>query len=62
MGGGTGWEIREAHIAYGGVAPVTIMARKTEEALRGQLLNQDTLTAALAALKQDVFVTPGAPG
>eukprot|EP00884_Botryococcus_braunii_P020051 jgi/Botrbrau1/672/Bobra.0161s0055.1 len=57
-----GWEIADAHIAYGGVAPLTVMARKTEKALRGRPLDQETLSTALAALREDVFVNPGAPG
>lgn len=57
-----GWIIQDAHIAFGGVAPKTIMAPKTEAALKGQPLSDATLKAALAAVREDVFVTPGAPG
>jgi hypothetical protein len=38
------------------------MAPKTEAALKGQPLSDATLKAALAAVREDVFVTPGAPG
>ncbi len=49
-------------MAYGGVAPKTIMARRVEAALKGQPLSQATLDKALAAVAEDVNITPNAPG
>ena len=38
------------------------MARKAQAAMEGQPLNQDTLSAALSAVSEDVVITPQAPG
>jgi hypothetical protein len=56
------WLVEEAAIAYGGVAPKTIMAQRTQAALLGQPWSEATLRAALAAVAQDVNITPNAPG
>lgn len=56
------WTVEEARVAYGGVAPKTIMARRVEAALKGQPLTQATLDAALAAVAEDVNIKPNAPG
>ncbi|WIA42814.1 hypothetical protein OEZ86_008746 [Tetradesmus obliquus] len=56
------WLVADVGIAYGGVAPKTIMAEKAMAALRGQPWNQATLDAALVALREDVNVAPTAPG
>ncbi len=57
-----GWVISEAHIAYGGVAPKTIMAARTQAALEGKPFTDDTLQSALKAVAEDVNITPNAPG
>ena len=49
-------------MAFGGVAAKTIMAPRTEAALRGLLWDQKALSAALQALQQDVDITANAPG
>lgn len=49
-------------MAYGGVAAKTIMARRVEAALKGQPWTQTTLNKALAAVAEDVNITPNAPG
>ncbi|BDA44652.1 Xanthine dehydrogenase [Coccomyxa sp. Obi] len=56
------WTVEEVGVAYGGVAPKTIMARRVEAALKGQPLTQATLEKALAAVAEDVNITPNAPG
>uniref|UniRef100_A0A383W3H7 xanthine dehydrogenase n=1 Tax=Tetradesmus obliquus TaxID=3088 RepID=A0A383W3H7_TETOB len=56
------WLVADVGIAYGGVAPKTIMAEKAMAALRGQPWNKATLDAALVALREDVNVAPTAPG
>ena len=57
-----GWIISEAHIAYGGVAPKTIMATRTKAALDGKPFTDATLQLALKAVAEDVNITPNAPG
>ncbi|KAF8057662.1 XDH1 [Scenedesmus sp. PABB004] len=60
--GAAGWVVAEAGIAYGGVAPKTIMAAKTMAALVGKPWCQATLDGALDALRGDVSVPATAPG
>ncbi|EFN53303.1 hypothetical protein CHLNCDRAFT_136969 [Chlorella variabilis] len=59
---GGGWVVGEAAIAYGGVAPLTIMAPKTMAALTGKPIDGAALEAALAAVQEDVKMAPNAPG
>ncbi|KAK9811378.1 hypothetical protein WJX72_002855 [[Myrmecia] bisecta] len=56
------WEIEAAKIAYGGVAPKTIMAPLAQKALVGELLEQFTLDRAIRAVGQDVRINKDAPG
>jgi len=56
------WIAEEVKIAYGGVAPKTIMAPKVHAALKGQPWTGETLNNALEAVAQDVNITPNAPG
>lgn len=56
------WVAQEVEVAFGGVAAKTIMAPRTEAALRGLLWDQKALSAALQALQQDVDITANAPG
>lgn len=60
--GAGGWQAAEVSIAYGGVAPRSIMAVKTAATMQGRPLDQDTLQAALAAVAEDVNIAPNAPG
>ena len=57
-----GWVISEAHVSYGGVAPKTIMATRTQSALQGKPFTDATLQSALKAVAEDVNITPNAPG
>ena len=52
----------DVHLAFGGVAPKTISAPKTEALLRGQPWTEEKLTAALGTLSEDVWISPDAPG
>ena len=52
----------DVHLAFGGVAPKTITAPKTEALLRGQPWTEEKLTAALETLSEDVWISPDAPG
>lgn len=54
--------IQEAKLAYGGVAPKTIMAPKAAAALNGSTLSHATLKAAVAAVAEDVQISANAPG
>ena len=56
------WIAEEVSIAYGGVAPKTIMAPKVMAALKGQPWTGETLKKALEAVAEDVNITPNAPG
>ena len=49
-------------IAYGGVAPKTIMATRTAAAIQGHALDEHTLHSALEAVAEDVNIAPNAPG
>ena len=56
------WVADDVHLAFGGVAPKTITAPKTEALLRGQPWTEDNVTAALKTLAEDVWISPDAPG
>ncbi|PSC76668.1 Xanthine dehydrogenase [Micractinium conductrix] len=57
-----GWQIAEASIAYGGVAPLTVMAPQTTAALQGRAIDGAALEAGLAAVQQDIQISANAPG
>eukprot|EP00850_Spirogloea_muscicola_P006424 SM000030S11433 [mRNA] locus=s30:612063:618646:- [translate_table: standard] len=57
-----GWFVEDASIAFGGVAALTISAKKTEAALAGAPWTRATLDAALESLRNDVVVADTAPG
>ena len=54
--------VEEVAIAYGGVAPKTIMATRVQAALLGKPWCEATLEAGLAAVAEDVNIAPNAPG
>ncbi|GLC34818.1 hypothetical protein PLESTB_001167600 [Pleodorina starrii] len=56
------WVVEEAAVAFGGVAPRAIMAPAVAAALVGKPWDQDTLKAALEAVRQDVALIENAPG
>ncbi|EFJ45339.1 hypothetical protein VOLCADRAFT_63971 [Volvox carteri f. nagariensis] len=56
------WVVEEAAVAFGGVAPRAIMAPSVAAALVGKPWDQETLQAALAAVRQDVVLVENAPG
>ena len=56
------WIADDISIAYGGVAPKTIMAPKVQAAIKGQPWTGETLKKALQAVAEDVNITPNAPG
>lgn len=54
--------VKEASLAYGGVAAVTLAAPKTEAALIGQPWTAATLQLALKTIPQDIVISDSAPG
>ena len=54
--------VSDASIAYGGVAPLSLCARKTEEFLIGKNWNKDLLQDALKVIQSDVVIKEDAPG
>lgn len=46
--------ITEARLAYGGVAPMPLIAKRAEESLRGKLLTPDTVRAAARIAAEEV--------
>mmetsp|Transcript_8455 Transcript_8455/g.24854 ORF Transcript_8455/g.24854 Transcript_8455/m.24854 type:complete len:1474 (-) Transcript_8455:307-4728(-) len=59
---GSAWRVKDAALAFGGLAPTTILAPKAAAALVGQEWSHDTFAAAADALRAEVRVPPGAPG
>lgn len=56
------WVIEDVSIAYGGVAPLTVMAKETAGVLRGKPLTDDLVEAALASVAKEISVPDNAPG
>lgn len=54
--------VSDASIAYGGVAPLSLCARKTEEFLIGKKWNKGLLQDALKVIQRDVLIKEDAPG
>ncbi|KAF6158613.1 hypothetical protein GIB67_040127 [Kingdonia uniflora] len=59
---GEKWLVKDASIAYGGVAPVSLLASKLESYLIGKRWDQDLLTCALRILEEDILINENAPG
>jgi xanthine dehydrogenase/oxidase len=59
---GADWEVEDAAFAFGGVAAKSIMAPRIAAALKGRPLGAETLRLALAAVAEDVAISPDAPG
>lgn len=54
--------VSDASIAFGGVAPASLCARKTEEFLIGKNWNKSLLQDALKVIQSDVLIKEDAPG
>lgn len=54
--------VSDASVAFGGVAPVTFCARKTEEFLIGKSWSKSLLQDALKVIQSDVIIDEDAPG
>lgn len=57
-----GWVVSDASIAYGGVAPLSLSAKRTKNFLIGKSWNQEMLQGALKVLQEDVLLKDDAPG
>ncbi|XP_059473955.1 xanthine dehydrogenase [Neocloeon triangulifer] len=55
-------KVESLQVAFGGMAPTTILAAKTSAALQGREWNDQTLEAALDLLVSEIPLHPGAPG
>eukprot|EP00271_Cylindrocystis_brebissonii_P015376 TRINITY_DN3802_c0_g1_i1.p1 TRINITY_DN3802_c0_g1~~TRINITY_DN3802_c0_g1_i1.p1 ORF type:complete len:1384 (-),score=303.69 TRINITY_DN3802_c0_g1_i1:1396-5484(-) len=60
-GDGT-WLVTDASLAYGGVAALSVSAKKTEAFLEGKPWTKETLEEALAVLRTDIIIPDTAPG
>ena len=54
--------IKDVNICYGGLAPVTKMARKTMASLRGKSLDEETMRDTLGVICEEFDLPPNAPG
>ncbi|XP_041351962.1 xanthine dehydrogenase/oxidase-like [Gigantopelta aegis] len=54
--------IKDMALAFGGMAPVTVMATNTTEKLRGSTWDSDLVSTACSLLADDLPLTPDAPG
>lgn len=54
--------IEDINVAYGGMAPTTVTAKKTRAVLRGLVWNEAMLEKAYAGLIEDLPLSPSAPG
>jgi xanthine dehydrogenase/oxidase len=56
------WEIEDVSIAFGGMAPKTVMARKTMDALIGKPFDSSTFEAARKVLQDEFHMPDDVPG
>nr|DAD29838.1 TPA_asm: hypothetical protein HUJ06_031306 [Nelumbo nucifera] len=56
------WSVADASIVYGGVAPLSISASKTQLFLSGKTWNQELMQGALGVLENDIVLMQDAPG
>jgi xanthine dehydrogenase/oxidase len=54
--------VENAALAFGGMAPTTVMALRTAEVLKGRVWNEETLQLVLDSLVNEMTLDPGAPG
>ncbi|BBM98107.1 xanthine dehydrogenase/oxidase [Marchantia polymorpha subsp. ruderalis] len=59
---GEGWTVSDASLAYGGVGATCVIAKKTEEFLKGKEWTLATMDRALSLIPEDVKIGDGAPG
>lgn len=59
---GTNWKISDVSIVFGGVAPVSLIASRTESALIGKIWDRTLLQNTLKILAEDAPLSEDAPG
>ncbi|ONK76222.1 uncharacterized protein A4U43_C03F25280 [Asparagus officinalis] len=59
---GKNWKVSDVSIVYGGVAPVSLIASRTENALIGKIWDRTLLQDTLNTLREDVPLSEDAPG
>ncbi|GAV73021.1 Fer2 domain-containing protein/FAD_binding_5 domain-containing protein/Ald_Xan_dh_C domain-containing protein/Fer2_2 domain-containing protein/Ald_Xan_dh_C2 domain-containing protein/CO_deh_flav_C domain-containing protein [Cephalotus follicularis] len=59
---GDEWVVLDASIVYGGVAPLSLCATKTQEYLIGKRWSYELLQGALKVLQTDISIKEDAPG
>jgi xanthine dehydrogenase/oxidase len=60
--GGDGWDIKEAILAFGGMAPKSIIALKASEFLTGKNWNPETFQEAYGLLRDELKLPENVPG
>ena len=63
-GGATsaGWAVVDCSLAYGGMAPTTILAAKTATAMKGQAWSLDAVQALFPCLREEMALPASVPG
>mmetsp|Transcript_34636 Transcript_34636/g.58034 ORF Transcript_34636/g.58034 Transcript_34636/m.58034 type:complete len:1370 (-) Transcript_34636:596-4705(-) len=56
------WIVTDMSLAYGGMAPLSICAKKSEALLIGKPWNERTLQDVMKTLEEDLPLSPNAPG
>lgn len=56
------WIVQDSCLAYGGVAAMVAVAKRTQEFLRGKPWSRETLDQALGLLEQEIHMADNAPG
>uniref|UniRef100_A0A9J2Q8P4 xanthine dehydrogenase n=1 Tax=Ascaris lumbricoides TaxID=6252 RepID=A0A9J2Q8P4_ASCLU len=56
------YEVLNARIAYGGMAPITKFAQRTSKAIVGKKWNRHLLELAISKLGEEFVLSPGVPG
>ncbi|XP_069035574.1 xanthine dehydrogenase/oxidase [Lepisosteus oculatus] len=55
-------KVKELHLSYGGMAPITVLAKKTCKQLTDREWTEDLLQEALSSLSTEMSLDPSAPG
>lgn len=56
------WVVEDAGLGFGGMAPTTVAAPKTEAFLKGKVWSEATVRAAMAVLREDLPLPANVPG
>src|SRR3546814_896670 len=56
------WRIEDIALSFGGMAPITMRAKKTEELLQGKVWERAAFDEALTAIAQELALPENVPG